>query len=107
MSPYLITVISIAAFVTGQLLVTRKQWTGFLIWAASNLLVVVGCLIRGDPPTALMFLAYLIANVYSMLIWARQSKEPSEPAGRACSEPSARVRTRLGKGIPDTIATSA
>lgn len=66
--------INIASFVIGQLLVTRRRWMGFLLWAGANLMIAVTCVMRNDAPTACMFLVYFAANVYSTILWFRQSR---------------------------------
>jgi nicotinamide riboside transporter PnuC len=73
MNASLTAFIGIAAFIVGQWLVTRKQWTGFLVWAGSNLMVAAMCLVQDNRPTACMFLVYCLANVYSMIAWSRSA----------------------------------
>jgi len=76
MNSYLVATISIAAFFVGQLLVTRRHWTGFLIWAMSNYLVAATCVIQANQATACMFLVYFGANVCSMVSWRRHAPQP-------------------------------
>jgi nicotinamide riboside transporter PnuC len=75
MQLYLPAIINIAAFFVGQVLVTRRHWGGFLIWAASNCSIAAISVVQGSHPTALMFLVYFTANVYSTILWARQSSK--------------------------------
>ena len=74
MSTYLPAIINIAAFVIGQMLVTRRHWTGFLVWAAANYLVAMTSITQNNASTGLMFMVYCSANVYSMWLWSRQSR---------------------------------
>jgi nicotinamide riboside transporter PnuC len=46
-----IAIISILSFFAGQWLVTRRSCNGFLIWAASNLMVAIANFAGGDPCT--------------------------------------------------------
>lgn len=66
-----ITIISIASFFVGQVLVTRRCFIGFLIWAASNLMVALSEFANGNPSTASMFVIYSAANSYSLVSWWR------------------------------------
>ena len=88
MNASLIALIGIAAFVLGQWLVTRKHWSGFLVWAGSNLMVAVMCLAQANHPTACMFLVYFLANVYSMTAWRFPSiRQPGSTRLAAPSSP--------------------
>lgn len=76
--------LNIAAFLLGQWLVTRGRWTGFLLWAASNLMIATCCFLqRGPDPTGGLFVVYATVNVASMLAW-RQGRR-GDPAARGGS----------------------
>jgi nicotinamide riboside transporter PnuC len=76
MNPYVTAIINISAFAIGQFLVTRRHWVGFLIWAASNLMVAAVCIARGEWATACMFIVYCVANVWSMIAWSPRKHGP-------------------------------
>ena len=67
----LIDIISIISFFAGQVLVTRRCCTGFLVWAASNLMVAVVNFATGNSAMAWMFVTYFLANAYSLFAWAK------------------------------------
>lgn len=69
-----IAIITILSFFAGQLLVTRRSCNGFLIWAASNLMVAIASFAGGDPCTGLMFTVYFLTNTYSLRAWSRESR---------------------------------
>ena len=71
---HLPTILSIVAFFIGQRLVTRKRWTGFLVWALSNSLLTTHLFLDGNTSTALMFLVYAVVNFRSMLLWLRDKR---------------------------------
>jgi nicotinamide riboside transporter PnuC len=81
MNSYLPAVINIAAFVIGQMLVTRRHWTGFLVWAAANYLVAITCLTHDNESTGCMFMVYCAANVYSMWLWSRHEEQETSILG--------------------------
>jgi hypothetical protein len=64
-----IATISILSFFAGQWLVTRRSCNGFLIWAASNLMVAIANFAGGDPCTGLMFAVYFLTYTYSLHAW--------------------------------------
>ena len=65
----IVAIISIVSFFVGQLLVTRRCFAGFLIWAGSNLLVATFKFATGDASTGSLFLIYAAANTYSLIAW--------------------------------------
>jgi nicotinamide riboside transporter PnuC len=83
MDTTLVAALNIAAFFAGQWLVTRRRWTGFLLWALSNALVAAACLLRADSATACMFLVYLSANLCSMASWIRKPSMALDLTDRA------------------------
>jgi len=88
MNTFFPVIINLAAFAAGQWLITRRHWSGFLVWAASNYYFAMSCLATGNQPTAFMFLVYCSANVYSMWIWSRTSPTASElDQGSAATTP--------------------
>ena len=63
--------LSIASFFIGQYLVTRRHWTGFLVWALSNLSVALGSFSAGHGATGTMFAIYFAANAWSLFSWTK------------------------------------
>ncbi len=80
-----VAIISIISFFAGQLLVTKRCCSGFLVWAGSNLMVAVVNFAAGNHSTGCMFATYFLANSYSLVVWARHRE-------------TALVRRFLGKG---------
>jgi hypothetical protein len=71
---------NLAAFVLGQWLVTRGHWSGFLVWCAANLYSIVICTRTGMPQTGVLFGAYFLVNLASLLAWAAKTRAPTAPS---------------------------
>ena len=85
--PASVAAISIVSFFVGQVLVTRRSCYGFLIWAASNLLVACVSLCSGDVATAGMFATYTLANAWSLLSWSTKPESFQATTTRRVSPP--------------------
>lgn len=60
---------NLVGLVLGQWLVTRRHWSGFLVWAACNVYGGIACFMTGIPETSCLFAAYLIVNLGSLRVW--------------------------------------
>jgi len=65
---------TLVAFLVGQWLVTRKHWSGFLVWCLANIYSMVTCIRTDMPQTSLLFAAYLIVNFASLRSWFANSR---------------------------------
>lgn len=107
--PATVAIISIALFFLGQLLVTNRCCCGFLIWAASNLVIVCVNLLTGNLPTAGLFATYFAANLISFFTWIT-AQEPSGPPipPRFCPRRApAHVRRAIVGLLNDRIETGS
>lgn len=69
--------ITLVAFLLGQWLVTRKHWSGFLVWCAANVYSIVTCILTDMPQTSCLFAAYFIVNFASLSSWFTKSRVAS------------------------------
>jgi hypothetical protein len=72
---YIVT--TLVAFLLGQWLVTRKHWSGFLVWCVANIYSIVTCILTDMPRTSLLFAAYFIVNFASLRSWFANSRAAS------------------------------
>ncbi|MCU0786847.1 MAG: nicotinamide mononucleotide transporter family protein [Verrucomicrobia bacterium] len=69
---YIVT--NLLAFVLGQWLVTKKHWSGFLVWCAANVYSIVTCVLTDMPQTSCLFGAYFLVNACSLYSWFAKSR---------------------------------